>query len=754
MTHTAANTDTAMSYLNLLKDIAIAANEAATSRDALVASLRSVCETTRWPVGHVLLSTASCQLESAQIWHVADDAGLGQGFDVFRTETEARSFSAGEGLPGRVLANGSPAWIADADKDCNYVRRDLARNANLTSSFAFPIHIGTEVVAVLEFFAIERRPPSAELLDVMTHVGVQLGRVFERQAADNAIAAHNRRNQQILDSAGDAFIGMDANGRVTAWNRAAEDVFGWPRTAILGRSLTETIVAEQYRGAHAQGLKRFLDTEVPRVLGQHLELPAIHQDGHEFPIEITLWSLRTDNQWSFYAFARDITARKAAERDLKHRALHDTLTGLPNRALLSDRLAQQLARRDIGRLGLAVLFIDLDHFKRVNDSFGHEAGDQVLNEVADRLQRCLRPADTAGRLSGDEFLVICPEVSKPRDAVIIAQRLLAELISPIRLKDDSVFLSASIGVAFAEADSDPDSLIGAADIAMYEAKSSGRAHYELFDQRMQIQVASRLRIESELRNALDQGQLRLHFQPIVSATDASVVALEALLRWQHPQRGLLLPGEFMHIAEETGLIVPIGAWVLEEACRQARHWALEHRADLPLWVSVNLSGRQLAQADLVAMVERTLASAAIDPSRIQFGLEITETVVMRDPEAAAETLRALRQLGVHLSIDDFGTGYSSLSYLKRFPIDTVKVDLSFVTGIAEDKSDQAIVDAVTRLAHVLGLSVVAEGVETQAQAEALARIGVDYLQGYRYARPQAPEHIGNMLRASSLDPSQ
>ena len=305
-----AATDASIAYVGLLKDIAVAANEAVTPQHALEVALRGVCRATGWPVGHALLCTTAGELESAGIWHVVSNNSLGEGFEDFRAASEARRFAPGSGLPGRVLASGSPAWVADTGKDDNFPRQRLARSANLASSFAFPVRSGSEIAAVLEFYAPTLQPPSAELLDVMIHVGVQLGQVFERQAAQKALAAREQRSRQILDSAGDAFIGMDADGHITAWNTAAEEVFGWSRQEVIGRPLTETIVPVAYREAHSRGVERFLATEVPRVLGQRLELAGLHRDGHEFPIEITLWSLRNESGWSFYAFARDITQRK------------------------------------------------------------------------------------------------------------------------------------------------------------------------------------------------------------------------------------------------------------------------------------------------------------------------------------------------------------------------------------------------------------------------------------------------------------
>jgi diguanylate cyclase (GGDEF)-like protein/PAS domain S-box-containing protein len=518
-------------------------------------------------------------------------------------------------------------------------------------------------------------------------------------------------------------------------------MFGWTRDEALSRTVAETIIPPQYREAHAQGLRRFLATRAPRVLGKRLELSALDRAGREFPIEITFWSLGEGNSVSFYAFAQDITERKKRERELEQRVYYDALTGLPNRKLLLDRLEQLLARREHPQRGPAVLFLDLDRFKCINDSLGHAAGDQVLMTIAKKLRQAARPMDTVARLAGDEFVVVCPDMETHRDAALIAKRMLATLANPIRIEDDSVFLTASVGIALADETSAGESLIGAADAAMYQAKGSGRGQYELFDERMRLAVTSRLHVESELNEALEREQLRLHFQPIMTAADGRIAAVEALLRWAHPERGLISPDEFMPIAEDTGLIVPIGAWVLEEACRCARAWKAEWGLEAPLCVSINLSARQLAQSDLVPMIERILTAAAIDPMRVQFGIEVTETVMMRDPVVAAKKLQDLKALGIHLAIDDFGTGYSSLAYLRHFPVDTLKIDRSFVSDLADDPADLAIVHAITNLARSLELSVVAEGVETEAQARALRGVGVTMMQGFLFAHPQPPEEL-------------
>lgn len=739
--------DATIDYIHLLKEVAVAANKASDVETAVRTVLQSVCQVTGLPVGHSWIKGLDGELTSSGIWHL--DAGYpAAGFDVFRRVSEQMCFLSGMGLPGRVLSERMSLKIIDIQVEANFPRQAAAREAGLVSGFAVPVQSGNSITAVLEFFTRTPQPLPPELLDVMTQVGVQLGRVFERETARQALLASEWRNRQIIDSAGDAFIGMDSKGMITAWNRAAEVIFGWSQAEAVGQSVGETIVPDQHRDAHQRGLERFLAHGKAKVLGQRLELPALHRDGRQFPIEITLWSLQEHENWSFFAFAHDISARKEAEQALEYRALHDALTGLPNRSLILDRLQMYLSRRGEAPTSVAVLFIDLDHFKRINDSFGHDAGDLVLITVAQRLQLVMRSSDTVARLAGDEFVIICPDIASHRDATVIAQRLLAELTLAIQLEEDSVFVSASIGIAMAEPGWDAEKLIGSADIAMYEAKSAGRAHYQLFDEQMQMQVSTQLRIENELHRALERKEFRLFFQPIVAADTARVVSVEALLRWQHPVRGLLSPMEFIPIAEESGLIVPIGTWVIEESCRLAHHWGLLRDSHLPLGISVNLSPRQLLQSDLVDTVRRLFHAHSFNPECIEFNFEVTETAVMIDPDAAAVTLQALRDLGAYIAIDDFGTGYSSLAYLKQFPVDKLKIDRSFIMNISESEPDQAIVRAVTALGHAMKLAVVAEGVETEQQAQVLRSLDVDLLQGYFYGRPQPEAQLEALLLKS------
>jgi diguanylate cyclase (GGDEF)-like protein len=451
------------------------------------------------------------------------------------------------------------------------------------------------------------------------------------------------------------------------------------------------------------------------------------------------------------ASQHEIQQRRRAEKQLAHQALHDALTGLPNRSLLVDRVEHALERAKRNSTSAAVLFVDLDNFKLVNDSLGHAAGDKLLMELANRLKHVTRAVDTAARLSdatvarlgGDEFVVLCEDLSSERDAIHIAERIGSALDLPFVLKDGEVSVTASIGIAITkEGDTAPESLIRDADVALYRAKEGGRDRYELFDQAMRARVIERLQVESDLRQAIEHDELRLFYQPIMSIADDDIVGVEALIRWEHPKRGLVSPAEFIPIAEESGLIATIGTWVLEEACRQSASWQQAHPDWPPLRVYVNVSARQLT-GELVDIVSAILRDTGADPARL--AMEITESVLMGQADSPADLLQSLRDLGVWVALDDFGTGYSSLSYLQRFPLDVVKLDRSFVSGPDGGATNLRIVAATIEMGRALDMSVVAEGVETQEQLEDLRNLGCDFAQGYHFARPQPAEGVTELL---------
>jgi diguanylate cyclase (GGDEF)-like protein len=443
----------------------------------------------------------------------------------------------------------------------------------------------------------------------------------------------------------------------------------------------------------------------------------------------------------------DVSEHKRIETLLAHRVRHDPLTELPNRVMLLEQLTDALAapRSRTTPRGVGLVLFDLDHFKIVNDSLGISAGDELFAVVAQRVERVLRAGDTVARLGGDELAIVCNDARGERDAVFVAERVRSVLVEPVMLETGEVFVTASIGVALSTGDDDtPERLLRDANIAMFAAKKLGRGRIEVFQESMRELAVERLELEGAMRRGMVREEFRVHYQPVIRFDCSEVIGFEALVRWEHPERGLLAPHDFLAVAEETGLIVPIGAWVLREACAEAASWAAESSYDVPLVVSVNVSARQLADDELVPTVKSALASSGLDPSLLV--LEITETTLMADRERAIEVLREITDLGVHIGIDDFGTGQSSLAYLRALPVHSLKIDSSFVDGLGHDPEGAAIVSAVVHLGHALGLSVTAEGVETTGQLEELRALGCDLGQGFYFAYPQPGPIVHALVR--------
>jgi diguanylate cyclase (GGDEF)-like protein/PAS domain S-box-containing protein len=448
--------------------------------------------------------------------------------------------------------------------------------------------------------------------------------------------------------------------------------------------------------------------------------------------------------------AQDITEQQAAHDALLHQAYHDPLSGLPIRPLFLDRLGQALRRLSRSPSTLAVIYLDIDRFKVINDSLGHPVGDQLLLAMATRLMAIVRPGDTLARIGGDEFVILCEELSGDTEAVGIAERVREALTEPLAWDSGELVLSVSAGVAVSTSPSvNPDALLRDAEAAMYRAKSEGRARSAIFAETMRAKAIGRLDTEISLRQSILDGDLRIHYQQIVTLADAEILGYEALVRWAHPTRGLLGPDQFLDVAEETGLIVPLGAWVLREACRQAK----EFQTRDPMWsrltMSVNLSGAQLGQSDLIGMIASAVRDADLKAEHLQ--LEMTESILMDDAAATITILKTLKGLGVRLSIDDFGTGYSSLAYLRRFPVDVLKIDRSFVNGLGKDLEDSAVAAAVVSLADTLGITAVAEGVETALQRDCLIGLGCSRAQGYLFARPMPASECETALDRALIE---
>ena len=538
-----------------------------------------------------------------------------------------------------------------------------------------------------------------------------------------------------------ASIGMalvTSSGRWLRVNHSFCEILGYTKEELFERDFRAIIHPDDLAPTLAD-ISDLLKGNVPTL---QREKRYIHKDGHVVRV---LWSLsqaQVEGSNSVYLIfqIQDITDRKQAEERLLHDAFHDALTGLPNRALFIDHLKLTIAqsKRNKARK-FAVLFLDLDRFKVVNDSLGHIIGDQLLVGIARRLELCLRQGDTVARVGGDEFTILLDDLVEESEAEFIAERIQQEVGTPFFLGGREVFTTVSIGIAPSSRGYDqPDEMLRDADTAMYRAKSLGKARHEVFDEAMHALAVNLLQLETDLRRAQERNEFIIEYQPIVSLTDFRVSGFEALVRWQHPERGLVSPCDFIPVAEEGGQILQIGQWVLRQACIEMRGWQERFPADPALFVTVNLSAKQFAQPDLIEQVKESLETSNLDPNCLK--LEITESVVMDDIEKGTAMLFQLRALGVRLSIDDFGTGYSSLSYLHRFPIDTLKIDRSFVTRIVNDKENIEIVRTILMLAENLDMDVVAEGVETQEQMALLRQLSCQSGQGYFFSKPmRVPE---------------
>ncbi|MCL1464116.1 GGDEF domain-containing response regulator [Argonema galeatum] len=565
---------------------------------------------------------------------------------------------------------------------------------------------------------------------------------MEKQIKENA-----KWLSTVLKSIGDGVIANDTKACVTFMNPIAEALTGWQQSDAIGRNSTEVfnIVDEVTRIT--------IESPVTKALneGNIFSLPEktllIARNGTEVPIGDSVAPIKDDkeNVMGAVLVFWDMTDRRDAEERLRYQAFHDALTGLPNRALFLERLdrAFKRAKRERDYL-FAVLFLDIDRFKIVNDSFGHTIGDRLLIAIAQRLENSLRTADTVARLGGDEFAILLEDIENINDACRAADRILSELSSPFNIDAYETFTNASIGIVCSLSSYErAEDLIRDADIAMYRAKSLGKGRYQVFDTAMHLQVIALSQLENDLRRAIDRCEFQVYYQPIVSLATSKIVGFEALVRWQHPQRGLVPPGEFIPLAQETGALMQIDWWVMRSACRQTRLWQQQIPTSSLLTISVNLCSKHFAQSNLIEQIDGVLRDTGLAATSLK--LEITESAIIENAESAAATLSQLRALGIQLSIDDFGTGYSSLSYLHRFPVNTLKIDRSFINNMGEDRESSEIVRTIVMLAHNLGIDVIAEGVETRQQLTKLRELQCEYGQGYFFSRPLPSQEAEKLI---------
>ncbi|MHB1654954.1 MAG: putative bifunctional diguanylate cyclase/phosphodiesterase [Burkholderiales bacterium] len=578
---------------------------------------------------------------------------------------------------------------------------------------------------------------------------VQLNTELSKEFAMHRFA--EERFHLFFESAPYGVVMINQQGVMILANRQAETLFGYPREELLGQ-LVEILMPDVFRQAHVGLRQGFMESPAPRIMGAgHFGFVGLRKDGTTFPVEISLSPMSSEDGSIVAATVHDITERKQLETLMQHQATHDYLTGLPNRILFHDILDCAMTNVLRTEAMLAVLFLDLDEFKKINDTLGHEYGDILLKEIAQRLTANLRKndliehGDLVARQGGDEFTILLQGIRSIHDIVLVAEKILAAVSKPFTAGGHELHVTASIGIAvFPFDDTNMEHLLQNADAAMYRAKGSGKNNFKFYSAEMSTRFREYIEIENGLHHVLENDELVLYYQPQLDIKSGKIVAVEALARWMHPEKGLIPPDKFIPVAEESGLIVAIGEWVLRTACQQNKRW---QDAGLPhIRMAVNLSARQFREPDLVAVVVKAMADANLDPHLDNLELELTESMIMKDMGATVATLNQLHELGVHLSIDDFGTGYSSLGYLKHFPINTLKIDQSFIRDITIDADDAAIAAVIVTLGHSLKLKVLAEGVETVEQLAFLRKMKCDEIQGYYFSKPVPADVMEKLLR--------
>ncbi|WP_419826029.1 putative bifunctional diguanylate cyclase/phosphodiesterase [Sphingomonas sp.] len=655
------------------------------------------------------------------------------GLDVCGTD-RAVSFCA------HAIAQDDIFVVPDATLDVRFATNPLVTGDPLIRFYAGVPLRAPSGHAIGSFCIIDRRPRNGlgdrERDDLRSLADIVVDRLEMRRLAV-AGAIGQSRFENIAATSPDGIICADSEGRITFFNAGCERLFGFRSEQAIGSSL-DLIVPERMRGGHGGGLKRVAAGGAPRLVGKTVELEAAHQDGTEFPIELSLSMWKEGGQASFGAIIRDISERRANEERLFKLAHRDSLTDLPNRAVLLSRIADCAKAEE----PIAILMIDLDGFKNVNDTLGHTAGDRVLRQVAQRLLQCVRSIDTVARLGGDEFAVVMPGRPDGETVAHEADCMIAAIGAPCVVDGQAVHIGASIGMAFSPKDGlYAEDLLSAADLAMYQAKNEGRNCRRFFAPRLRDAAISRRAFESELRRALERNEFELHYQPQVRISDRRLLGVEALLRWRHPEHGLLTPDRFLPTIE-NGLLAPeIGNWVMEEACREA----VNLRRLMPgLVMGVNLFGAQFRTGSLAQDVRDVLDRAGLPADGLE--LEITENIALRHDDTMLAPLRSLRAMGVGIAFDDFGTGYASLSVLKRYPLTRLKIDRSFIQDICSDRADAAVVNAMVYLATSLGVDVIAEGVETEAQLDLLRACGCGSVQGFLHGKPMTAAKLYPYMR--------
>jgi diguanylate cyclase (GGDEF)-like protein/PAS domain S-box-containing protein len=713
--------------------------EAPTLEAASRGILRQLCEELGWAVGQLWIRDSDDILRLRDSWQTPSAEA---GPNLISSLT---THFPGIDVPGQVFARGEPVWIVDVASDPN-AGAPKAADAGLHGAFGFPILNRGEVTGVMNFYSGVIAKPDEDLLAMVEDIGDQLGRSIERKRVERALQAAAEHVRGVLDNVADGIISTDENGVVEFFNRAAQRLFGYALVEVRGQD-AKMLIAEPYRRDFVSHLNNYLRPgKSQATVSGSRELWGQRKDGSIFPMEFRASEMLLGGERRFVGILHDISAQRAQKDALEYQSLHDPLTGLPNRMLFNDRLRQAIVVGHREREPLVLLIMDMDRFKEVNDTLGHQVGDLLLQQVALRLAATLRQSDTVARLGGDEFAVLPAGGTDLEGGSHTAKKILRALEHPFVVDGRNIDVGASIGIAQCpEHGEEADTLMRHADVAMYVAKRTKRG-FAVYAPQLDEHTAAHLALIGELRHAIGHNELVLHYQPTVALKSGRTIGVEALVRWQHPTQGLIPPDQFIPAAEETELVQPLAQWVLNHGLSQLRSW---NDSGLDVELAVNLSAWNLRDPDFPELTSGLLENWGVDPNRLT--LEITESGIMA-PSSILEAITQLSTLGVGLSIDDFGTGYSSLARLKRLPVNEIKVDKSFIIGMIADGMSVSIVRSVIELGHNMGLRVVAEGVENRETMDKLVTLGCDLAQGHYLCPPMPATELTRWFRESGRAP--
>jgi diguanylate cyclase (GGDEF)-like protein/PAS domain S-box-containing protein len=712
--------------LGLQQEVAKIIGESSSFGQAIQTFIQLICERLSWDLGETWLLDKE---KNAMVWFFGWSGGE-RDYSVFFDSGNKLVLPIGSGLPGAVWDVGKPLWIEEVMDHATFFRRFDAEKVGLHSAFGFPIRVGDSIVGIINFLSQRSQPPDSGMIELFESVGIQLGNFYQRKVAETQLQIWD----EIFRSSGEAIMVTDATSKILAVNAAFSRLTGYSADEVVGRNPRILKSSRQDRPFYQNFWASLQETGYWQG-----EIWNRRKDGTEYLRGLNVNRIRNDEGVTTHYIATftDDSGRQAAEERIRYLVYHDFLTGLPNRTLLLDRIDMAIARANRGGSYVAVLSIDVDRFKVVNDSLGHDVGDTLLRKIAQRFRGCIREEDTLSRPGGDEFVLVFSNIDNVRAVVPIAEKVAQSVRIPIIVDSMEFNLTASIGISVYPGDgTDRETLLKNADAAMNYAKENGKNRFHFFTTDLNKTVSEKLRIETNLRKALERKEFILYYQPQIDLQSNQVVGVEALIRWQQPEEGTIPPGKFIPMAEESGLIIPVGDWILAQASSDWRKWT--DAGFSPTTLAVNISAVQFYQTGFLEKISRNVKQYRLESF---LEIEVTEGVMMQNTPVTLDIMHKLKAIGCKLSIDDFGTGYSSLGYLSRFPIDKLKIDQSFIRVMLASKINMAIVDTIIRLANNLNLRVIAEGVETAEELAALQDKNCDEIQGYYYAKPMPMDEL-------------